>query len=322
VRVAAKGSLGSGGVLVASTLTVSLTQRRLLGRLDRVKATSLAVRGKGSIDVRVDVAVGKVAYDGPKHVAALALHPGAYVLVIGYVESSGRLWASTIRVEHPLLTLIGAVVLVGTSPTIRASSGEEYKLVFIAGAQILASRYSLPVSASEMPVGARVHASGSMASDGSLKAASATVTLHSETLRGTLVTLGVTTMTLQTAGGTVQGRLAVAATVKQGTKAKSMSDLVPGDDVTASALQLAGNSLLIRKLDLHRKSVIVDGTVVSLTADGFVVNAGSQQVRVITPPGTRLSGSSTQPQAGLTVHVSGYLRGDGVVEASRVRLGK
>jgi hypothetical protein len=67
----------------------------------------------------------------------------------------------------------------------------------------------------------------------------------------------------------------------------------------------------------------VDGTVASQTVDGFMLDAADGPHRVLVSGSTVFTGMPTSgPTPGLAVHVTGYLRGDGSILATRVRAGK
>jgi hypothetical protein len=99
-------------------------------------------------------------------------------------------------------------------------------------------------------------------------------------------------------------------------------DVVSGDDATVYGYSLTANTLLVHKISVHRKLVGVDGTVSSLTVNGFLLHASDGDHRIVAASSTPVTGIATTVSAGANVHVTGYLRGDGVILATRIRVKK
>jgi hypothetical protein len=67
----------------------------------------------------------------------------------------------------------------------------------------------------------------------------------------------------------------------------------------------------------------LDGTISSINPGGFVFSASDGSHAVLLSPDTIFSGGTSANLVVATgVHVTGYLRGDGVILATRVRLAK
>jgi hypothetical protein len=112
-------------------------------------------------------------------------------------------------------------------------------------------------------------------------------------------------------------------TFAQGSHTLALTDLVVGDDVTVYGYDGGGELVLARKVLVHRHIVGMDGTVAALTANGFTLQASDGPHPVIlsaTTIYTNLTAGSIV--AGMAIHVTGYLRGDGSILATRVRAGK
>jgi hypothetical protein len=172
-------------------------------------------------------------------------------------------------------------------------------------------------------VGAKVHVRGSLASDGSVKVQELDVRLASVVLRGQVTAIIGSTWTVEVAGESKTVRLLSATTFAQGSHSLVASDVVAGDDVTVYGYGIRGNEIMARKVLVHRRLMAVDGTVASLTNDGFVLSASDGSDRVILSTTTIFTGgTNADVVVGATVHVTGYRRGDGVILATHVRIGK
>jgi hypothetical protein len=149
------------------------------------------------------------------------------------------------------------------------------------------------------------------------------VRLTSLTVRGQVGQMSGSTWTVQVAGASKTVRLMAATIFAQGSHTLMASDVVAGDDVTVYGYGVRGNEIMARKILVHRRLMGVDGTIASLTDDGFVLTASDGSDRVILSPTTLITGGTTADLvAGAAVHVTGYRRGDGVLLATRVRMGK
>jgi RNase P/RNase MRP subunit p29 len=145
----------------------------------------------------------------------------------------------------------------------------------------------------------------------------ASVRLTHASVRATVRSISGDALVVQNGTQAMTVRVTAETVIAQGSHTIGLQDLVVGDDVTADGYQLGTDTLLGRKVLVHRKLVGVDGMISSLTADGFSLATASGDIRVIVGTATVVVGS---PAAGATVHVTGYRRGDGSILATRVRV--
>jgi hypothetical protein len=192
-------------------------------------------------------------------------------------------------------------------------------LRFSAAAVVEAARSHLALPPEEIPVGTRIHATGTVGSDGALVVTEISAQLPATSIRGKISTIDAMSITLSSGSGEVRGSLAESATVDQGTHALAVSDLVVGDDVTLYGYRVV-SGVLVRKVLVHRPRVTVTGTVASISSDGFSVSASDGTHRVIVSGSTVVTGDSIS--VGMAAHVSGYRRGDGAILALSVKLTK
>jgi hypothetical protein len=222
-------------------------------------------------------------------------------------------------VDHPALDLPATVVSTDGGVTIRTSSGDQFRLRISRSTELSSLYGSIAITVSDIPPGVKVHVQGVVGSDGTLAVRSLVVHLHSVTVRGVLTQLGSPLLTLQTSTGTSRIRAGPGIQVEQGSRVIELSDLVVGDDITVYGYTGA-QSVLARKILVHRRLVGLDGTVAETSSDGFSLTTSAGPVRVLVSATTVVSGSSVTIAIGLKAHVTGYRRGDGVVLATRVRL--
>jgi len=323
VKVTAHGTM-SGGTLEASTVTLEVKTRSLSGRVAGVSGGGrFSVALTSGETVAIDLAPGAVIADNAAHGGRGAIHAAAYVTVQGYVEQSGAVRAITVQVLHPTLAISATVVSVSGGLTIQTSRGERYRLHLSSGIQVTVERADIALSPQYVPIGATVHVEGMVRSDGTLAVSQLVVRLPSVTLRGKVTTTPKQTFSLDTGTGSVEVRTNSGTTFAQGTHVLANTDVVVGDDVSIYGYQAGSGTILARKVLVHRRLVGMDGTVQSTGPDGFSLQAADGPHEVIVSSATIFSGgTSADLAAGASVHVTGYLRGDGAILAIRVRLGK
>jgi hypothetical protein len=318
VRARARGRL-SGATLVATSLTITVSSKTIHGRIARASAAYLLVQATSATQVRVDVPSGVSAMDGKKRLAPGTLPAGVYLRAAGWVETTDRLRATSLTIEHPSLSIAATVVATSSPLTVATSAGERYQLRIPSGVQIVASRSGLPLKPADLPIGVRVHVDGTIDDTGRLQVSAMSVHLSSVTLEGQVIQVDVPWL-VRSQAGEFTLRLQSDTPISQGSHVLSASDVVPGDAVTVYGYALAQSTVLVRKIDVHRKLEALDGTIAAVNPDGFVLQSADGQHRVITSASTLFSGISTAVVQGLSVHVTGYRRGDGVVLATRVRI--
>jgi hypothetical protein len=216
-------------------------------------------------------------------------------------------------------------MVTGITPflVVQIADGEQYVLHVDARSRFTSERGALPLSAADVPLGARAHVDGVMRSDGELAVARMTVRLSSASVDGTVKTLDKASWTVMAASGPITIRLTDQTAILQGSHVLAANDVVAGDAVTVDGYSIANRAVIARKILVHRRLAAFDGTIAALTADGFTLKTTSGDHPVIVSPSTTFSGGvATNLTAGMAVHVTGYLRGDGAILATRIRLGK
>ena len=112
-----------------------------------------------------------------------------------------------------------------------------------------------------------------------------------------------------------------ATTISQGSHQLRAGDIVVGDDVTVYGYALNGGVVVARKVSVHRRLLGLDGIVTSITDASFDLAASDGSHTVVVSSATQVFGvAGTTLASGMKVHVTGYLRGDAVVLATRVRI--
>ena len=321
VRVTAKGSVVAR-VLMASSLTVEVTIHVLKGRVVRVAPGRLDV-GTTSGSHSIELLPGVVPNDGGHRVPLSAVHPGAFVEARGYSVPRQPLRALSVSVQHPHLQFSGVVI--GTTPllTVRTSKGETYQLLLTSASTITAIRVAAQLKPADIPPGERVHVAGVVGTDGRLTVDELRVRLHSVTVRGQIATVSSRDLSVDVASGPVVVQPQSSSEYEQGARLIQRGDLVVGDDVTVYGYTVAHHRVLLRKLVVHRRLTALQGTVGSVTGPSIVLDAPDGPHHVLLSDSTIFTGGTSSDVAvGVTLHVTGYLRGDGVVLATRVRFAK
>lgn len=316
VRVAARGT-EKGGRLVAASLQVSLTSRDITGRLQTETQANLGVR-VGARTFDVDMGGSPSIRDGGQHVPARALRIGAFLEIRGYETTSHQLRATAIRVLHPELDITGTFSSDASGFSTRTSQGEVYRFHVSEATQISNERAPVTVTMDDVPDGVHLHVMGTARSDGSISAANVVVRLQSRTFRGKVLSITGSSLTVSSGTGQETVRLDANAAIRQGSQTLQVSDVAVGDDVTVAGY-IGRTAILARFVQVHRPLIGLTGVVQSMGTGGLTLNSSTGVVRVTIGPTTELIGTIA---LGLTVHVTGYRRGDGVILATRIRVGK
>lgn len=321
-RATAKGIM-EGQTLVASSLTLSLRTKTVRGQVAALGKKALTVRTTGGLQVRIDLPAKIAVADPGSSVHPAVLHVGSYVRIQGYVEPSGAVRAFAIEILHPSVSASATIVAAAPTVTVRTSKDLQFQLRFAGSSQISVSRLDVPLQPADLAVGMRVHVQGVIQSDGTLLVDTLVVRLTSLTVRGQISAVTGQVLSVQTAAGQMESRLLTSTTFVQGSHTLILTDLVVGDDVTVYGYRLRADTMLVRKVLVHRKLVGLDGTVNSPRSDGFTLTAADGTHRVVMGVDTIITGGvAGDVVAGAVVHVAGYLRGDGVVLATRLRIVK
>jgi primosomal replication protein N len=311
----------SGSTLIATSLTLTVSSRTVEGRVTRVGGGRLTLRMRSGSTVIVDFPAGVTASDGSHRLNSSSVRVGAYLRVMGYVERSQALRAVTAQVLHLTVDFSGAIIASGRSVVVETSRGERYQLHFSSSSEISTGNEAITLKQTDIPVGARVHVYGTTQSDGSLAVSRIEVHLKASTVRGTVSAIAGSVLSVQTPAGTIKARSCPHTVYLQGSHALTLADIVVGDDVTVYGYADGPGLVLVRKLLVHRRLVGLTGSVASLTADGFTLTAADGAHRVIVTAATLVTGGSASDlQVGVQVHATGYLRGDGAVLATRLKL--
>jgi hypothetical protein len=251
------------------------------------------------------------------------LHLGCFLQVDGFDESGGVVRGVVITVEHPSLDLSAQVISAGHAMTVKTGEGEMYRLHLGPTGSLVASYGAIPLLPDEVPAGTRIHVQGVVRSDGVIDVFRASVTLGTDTLRGRLAGMNGDHLTIQSDERSVVARLTVSTRFEQGSHTIALRDLVTGDDITVTGYSTGEGRMLARSLLVHRKLAGLDGMIASIETDGFQFNAADGPHHAIVSNTTVYTGGTRDTVAvGLSVHVTGYLRGDGAILATRVRFAK
>jgi hypothetical protein len=321
-RVVARGTR-SGAEFQAATVTATAKSASETGRLTgMVRRTLLLRRSSGKV-VRIDLPSGIAPRDGAHAVSLAQIGRGAYLHVSGYAELSKAIRAVAVTVLHPTVDLRGVISWQGPIASVRTVKGEMYLCRFGKSSAISASRLAASVRPSDIPGGTAVQVVGTLDISGSLAVQTLVARLHSATVRARTDSMDANGLVLKPAGSTVRVRLTSNTTYFQGSHALSEADIVVGDDVTAYGYALSGGAIVARKITVHRRLLGLDGTVGSITGQSFVLTATDGPHTVLVSFTTVVIGTAATVLAtGMKVRVTGYLRGDATILATRVRIVK
>jgi hypothetical protein len=319
VLVRAKGRL-SYGTLVASSIVLGVTARSVSGRVTRTAANRMTVQAARSGSWAIDMAGKVTVADGRKRLDAGNLRTGTYVRVDGYVERPEILRAVHVAVTHPRVSISAKVVSTAGGLVVQTAQGDRYRLKASSSTVISVSRADVAISSADIPLGASVRAQGTVNSDGSVQLSQLAVHLASVSDRGRVTALSPATMSVQTTSSLIQVTIEPATTFFQTVHPLRLTDLVAGDDVTVYGYM--ATTLLARKVLVHRPRLTLSGTVGTLTSDGFSVTAADGPHHVIVGSATVVvvRAAGQQIVVGEAVRVTGYLRGDGVILATRITI--
>lgn len=307
-------------LVIATSFKLTVTERTIKGRIQSAGASGFSLPASGGGDLHIDIPAGARLKDGKHFVRQEAFCTGCFVKGRGYEESAGRIRAFQLSLQHPKLDISATTVHTGAS-RIRTSAGEVYDLHFVPSSAVTLSASSIVVSAAEVPNGTSVHVRGTVDSSGELVVASLSVRLRAVTLRGSITELGTGLLTIDVASASFALELIPNVAIDQGSHTLTIEDVVIGDDVTAYGYQLSPSKVLTRKLLIHRKLVGLDGVIASVSGNEFLFHTttGDQEVFV---SATTIETGTGEIVAGASVHVTGYLRGDGAILATRLKFAK
>jgi hypothetical protein len=320
VHVVARG-IRAGAGLQASAITASAKHATETGRLTGITGRSLVLHRSSGTVLRVDVPLGTVPRDGSHGVGLAQLGRGAYLQISGYIELSKSIRAVTVTVLHPSLDLHGVLSWQGRVSTIRTSTGESYVCVFGKWSTISATYLAGSLRPADLPTGTSVHVVGTMGISGNLAVQSLTARLQSVTVSAKTDSMDPTGLVLKPTGTPLHVRLLASTTYFQGSHELTAADIVVGDDVTVYGYELSGGVIVARKVTVHRRLLGMDGTIGTISGQSFVLTAVDGNHPVLVSASTLVIGTAgTILASGMKVHVTGYLRGDMTILATRVRI--
>lgn len=319
-HVVARGEK-AGTELHASIITAVATSASVTGRLAGVTGRTLLLKRSSGKVVRIDLPAGITLRDAAHPVTLSQVGRGAYLHVSGYAGLSKSLRANVVTVLHPTLDLRGVLSWRGRTATVRTTKGESYVSLFGKNSAIRASRLAGSLRALDIPDGTAVEVMGTIDISGSLAVRTLIARLHSASVRAKVDAMAAKALELKPAGSTVEVRLIASTTFFQGSHSLGASDIVIGDDLTVVGYALSGGAVVARKVTVHRRLIGLDGTVASITDQSFVLTAIDGAHTVLVSGSTLVIGvAGTVLASGMTVHVTGYLRGDAMILATRVRV--
>lgn len=320
MRVVARGTR-SGTELHASSVTASAKVSSETGRVVNQAGSNIEIQRSSGTLVRVDLPTGVVPRDGAHAVAVRQIGHGAYLRVSGYLEPSKVLRATTVTVLHPTLTVRGILSWHGGVASVRTATGATYAARFGRSSSVLASQLDVPLQPADIPSGTTVDLVGAVDLSGSLAVQTVTVRLHSTTLRAKVDSLQSGGLSLGVGGGSVRVRINSGTTISQGSHPLLVGDIVAGDVVTVYGYALKDGAVTARKISVHRRLLGLDGIVASVSDKSFGLTASDGSHTVLVSSTTLIFGvAGASLSNGMKVHVSGYLRGDAVILATRVRI--
>jgi hypothetical protein len=321
-RIVARGTR-VGADLQAATVTATARSASDTGRLTGVVGRTLLLQRSSGQITRIDLPAEITLRDGTHVVALGQIGHGAYVHVSGYVELSKAIRAVTVTILHPTLDLHGVLSWQGRIARVRTAKGDSYVCLFGKSSAINADHLSADLRPSDIPGHSAVHVIGTVDISGSLAVQTLIVRLRSTTIRAKTDSTDASGLVLKPAGGAVHVRLTSSTTYFQGSHVLTLADIVSGDDVTVYGYALSGGTIVARTITVHRRLLAVDGTVATITDQSFVLTAADGPHTVLISGATAVLGPvGTVLAAGMKVHVTGYLRGDGIILATRVRIVK
>ncbi|MGI8824278.1 MAG: DUF5666 domain-containing protein [Chloroflexota bacterium] len=317
-RITIRGRRNTGG-FVGTGAVLSVRERTIEGRIETISHSVLSVRARGH-DSNVSLSSKTEMRDGGKKIDASHLRVGTYVHVQGY-QAPADVIAATLRVMHPSLEVKGTVANPAPALLVQSRNGDTYRIRLSSATSVSDPRYAITLSASDIMVGQSVDVRGTVRTDGRLAAVDIAVHLVHVALRGRVTDVASAAITVDVGGAAIEVGFDASASLTQGSKQLTLADVVRGDDVSVSGYRISVSTVVARKISVHRRVKSIQGTVASLTTDGFVLTTSVGSIRVIESTTTSVTGgSSVTLVVAAAVHVTGYLRGDGVILATRIRL--
>jgi Domain of unknown function (DUF5666) len=322
VRLTARGT-ASGSSLRAASVMLQIVVRTVSGRVTSLRHSIIQVQASRGRTVAATLTGSTSLTDAGKRIPSSSLTAGTFVQLKAFEATPKLIHAVSIQVQHPLLSFTATVLRVVPQMSVRETNGEIFALNIGGSTPIVTSVGALPVHFLEIPIGVSVRVSGRADSYGAVDVRTLAAHLHTRTIRGKLLQIGPQSLQVQLGTQVMDTRVSPGASFLQGSHAIDAAGLVTGDDITVYGYDTLPGKMIARKVVVHRRIAALSGQISSLTDLGFVLSAADGQHEVILSDATVWTRISRAALAvGLTVHVTGYLRGDGSVIATRVRLGK
>ncbi len=309
-----------GSDVLASSVQITVRRATESGRVTSFHAGLVTVRRSSGATARALIPAGVPVTDRGRRVPVQVIQPGVYVRVVGYAQPSKIVRATGAAVQHPALDVNGVLVWHSSTPAIRSGDGQTFDARFTPTSTVTAPHLNAALVPRDIPSGARVHVLGTADSSGEIVVDSVNVHLAHASIRARASSIGETGLTLQSTTA-VSVRFVRSTVFTQGTHALTAADIVRNDDVTVTGYTVSGNVILAEKVAVHRKLTGFDATVTTVAGGEITVTAATLARTVLLSGTTEIIGvAGTVLVPGMKVHVTGYLRGDGVVLATRVRI--
>jgi len=299
VPVSARGTLARS-TLTASRISLETQPRVVTGRVTAI--------GNGTLSVKEHtgrIVVVRIARDGTSIGTDVAIH--------GFTVAT-TVYGVALQILHPSLDLTGVAAIQGKTIILIRTNGDRYVLQLAPNAPVTTVRATMTLTMDEIPSGVHLHATGQLQTDGTLRLSALTVHLASVSLRAPVTSLAPHRLSV----GGKPVSVVSQTRLLEGSRVVTLADLVVGDDVTIDGYD-ARAGILAREILLHRRLEAVDGTVEALSDNGFALTTATGTIQVVTTAATDSGG--LVPAVGLSLHVTGYLRGDGTILATRLRPG-
>jgi cytoskeletal protein CcmA (bactofilin family) len=266
---------------------------------------------------------GAKVTDAGKVKSWLAIRKDAYLAATGYVEPSLALRTDKAEILHPALDMTATVIATAPVFLVETSTKDQYRLNFLPATQISTGAAQVLMGQADISTGTSLRFSGKVASDGSVSLTAIALRLKKITVRGQITSIQAPDLHIQSSTGSIEIKIQPHTTVAQGSRSLQLSDLVAHDDVTVYGYSGRPGIIFARKLSVHRKLLGFTGSVESATSNSFELSAADGLHRVLLGPAVSFSGGSVDDiTTGRNLHVTGYLRGDGSVIATRITFKK
>jgi len=296
----------SGDVLAKHRRTIVVSQRR-------------GDRQTVALDVARVTDEGRRAHES-------AIQVGIYVHVTGFRLGGGAEAALTVAVLHPTIRVSGEVVADrGSRLTISRTSGQMVSLAFPRHVDALSTKTGQWFPAWRIPSRSHLSVRG-VQEAGWVRVGSARLLLRSRLDHGVVTALGATTFRMSALGTRTVVHAGRLTKITEGRNPVSFGSIEVADAVSVRSYADVRGGLLAHSVDIQRKSTTRTGFVSNLSNDSFdlLLRDGTRRhvnIRswtVLLHNGSQIAMSNLAD--GDKVKVSGHLRPDGQVDATKIDL--